>query len=247
MAMLAPPPGPSSMSCITQIGETAGTIWQVLNARGPLTIAKLVKEIDAPRDVVMQGLGWLARRQGEHRRRSADSRRLSEGVSRCPSDQPQLPVESHVPEPLQSWLKQAVSAGASDLHLVAGHPPTLRVHGLLQRLNAPDVSDKPLSVAEVESALMPLLPNSASERFASDKNADFAFQLDTGTERSGSGPTIFKAAKASVLAFASFLPPFLLSSGRAFPSNWPTGWRIFATAWSCWRESPVREKRRPWR
>jgi len=61
MAMLAPPPGPSSMSCITQIGETAGTIWQVLNARGPLTIAKLVKEIDAPRDVVMQGLGWLAR------------------------------------------------------------------------------------------------------------------------------------------------------------------------------------------
>ena len=49
------------MSCITQIGETAGIIWQVLNAKGPLTIAKLVKEIDAPRDVVMQGLGWLAR------------------------------------------------------------------------------------------------------------------------------------------------------------------------------------------
>ncbi|HJS06811.1 MAG TPA: winged helix-turn-helix domain-containing protein [Pirellulales bacterium] len=49
------------MSCITQIGETAGTIWQVLNAKGSLTIAKLVKEIEAPRDVVMQGLGWLAR------------------------------------------------------------------------------------------------------------------------------------------------------------------------------------------
>jgi hypothetical protein len=49
------------MSCITQIGETAGTIWQILNAKGSLTIAKLVKEIEAPRDVVMQGLGWLAR------------------------------------------------------------------------------------------------------------------------------------------------------------------------------------------
>jgi hypothetical protein len=59
MAMLASPP--SSMSCITQIGETAGVIWQVLNAKGPVTIAKLVKEIGAPRDVVMQGLGWLAR------------------------------------------------------------------------------------------------------------------------------------------------------------------------------------------
>ncbi len=49
------------MSCLAQIGETAGVIWQVLNAKGPVTIAKLVKEIGAPRDVVMQGLGWLAR------------------------------------------------------------------------------------------------------------------------------------------------------------------------------------------
>jgi hypothetical protein len=49
------------MSCITQIGETAGSIWQVLNTKGPQTIAKLVKETGGPRDVVMQGLGWLAR------------------------------------------------------------------------------------------------------------------------------------------------------------------------------------------
>jgi hypothetical protein len=61
MAMLASPPGSSSMSCLAQIGETAGVIWQVLNAKGPVTIAKLVKEIGAPRGVVMQGLGWLAR------------------------------------------------------------------------------------------------------------------------------------------------------------------------------------------
>jgi hypothetical protein len=61
MAMLASPPGSSSISCITQIGEAAGAIWQVLHAKGPLTIAKLVKDIEAPRDVVMQGLGWLAR------------------------------------------------------------------------------------------------------------------------------------------------------------------------------------------
>jgi hypothetical protein len=61
MAMLASSAGASSVSCIAQIGETAGTIWKVLHDKGPLTIAKLVKEIDAPRDVVMQGLGWLAR------------------------------------------------------------------------------------------------------------------------------------------------------------------------------------------
>jgi hypothetical protein len=48
-------------SCVGQIGETAGKVWSVLYEKGPLTIAKLVKEIDEPRDVVMQALGWLAR------------------------------------------------------------------------------------------------------------------------------------------------------------------------------------------
>lgn len=53
--------GPASNSLTGQIGETAGQVWSVLSDKGPLTIAKLVKEIDAPRDVVMQSLGWLAR------------------------------------------------------------------------------------------------------------------------------------------------------------------------------------------
>ena len=48
-------------SCTVQIGETAGAVWKVLSERGPLSTARLVKEIDAPRDVVMQALGWLAR------------------------------------------------------------------------------------------------------------------------------------------------------------------------------------------
>lgn len=77
MAMLASPPGSSSMSCIAQIGEAAGSIWQVLSAKGPITIAKLVKEIDAPRDVVMQGLGWLAREDKVHIEEEARSRVVS--------------------------------------------------------------------------------------------------------------------------------------------------------------------------
>ena len=50
-----------TMNCNSQIGETAGEIWHVLDAKGPLTIAKLVKEVDAPKDMILQGLGWLAR------------------------------------------------------------------------------------------------------------------------------------------------------------------------------------------
>jgi hypothetical protein len=45
----------------TDIGTVAGLIWKLLNASGPLSITLLLKEIDASRDTVMQGLGWLAR------------------------------------------------------------------------------------------------------------------------------------------------------------------------------------------
>ena len=49
-------------SCLSDIGETAGKVWHVLDVKGPQTIAKLIKELDdTPRDVVMQAIGWLAR------------------------------------------------------------------------------------------------------------------------------------------------------------------------------------------
>jgi len=43
------------------IGYTAGMIWHFLGDNGPTTMTQLVKAIDAPRDKVMQGVGWLAR------------------------------------------------------------------------------------------------------------------------------------------------------------------------------------------
>jgi len=44
-----------------QIGEIAGMIWHALNENGNMSLTKLVKAIEAPRDSIMQGLGWLAR------------------------------------------------------------------------------------------------------------------------------------------------------------------------------------------
>lgn len=46
--------------CVHQIGETAGLIWHALEEEGPLSLAKLAKQIGAPRDVTMQAVGWLA-------------------------------------------------------------------------------------------------------------------------------------------------------------------------------------------
>ena len=43
------------------VGETAGAIWQLLDEHGPLATTQIIQEIDAPRDQIMQSLGWLAR------------------------------------------------------------------------------------------------------------------------------------------------------------------------------------------
>ena len=44
-----------------QIGLIAGQVWHALSENGGMSLAKLAKQIDAPRDLVMQAVGWLAR------------------------------------------------------------------------------------------------------------------------------------------------------------------------------------------
>ena len=48
---------------VVLIGETAGDVWDVLTEWGPLSLAKLVKVVGKPRDMVMQAIGWLAREE----------------------------------------------------------------------------------------------------------------------------------------------------------------------------------------
>ena len=46
---------------VAQIGETAGEVWKALASKGPLTMAKLVKECGTAKDLVLLAVGWLAR------------------------------------------------------------------------------------------------------------------------------------------------------------------------------------------
>lgn len=55
-----------SVSLIDQIGETAGEVWHTLLEHEQLTFTQLAKEVDAPRDRVMQAVGWLARENKIH-------------------------------------------------------------------------------------------------------------------------------------------------------------------------------------
>ncbi len=46
-----------------EVGHTAGQVWQALSDGGGLTAATLKKSVDAPGDLVMAAVGWLAREE----------------------------------------------------------------------------------------------------------------------------------------------------------------------------------------
>ncbi len=50
-----------SGTAFDQIGETAGLVWQALQQGGRMSFTKLFKEVAAPKDLVLQAIGWLAR------------------------------------------------------------------------------------------------------------------------------------------------------------------------------------------
>ncbi len=55
------------------IGDVAGEIWQLLTDQGESSLAAIKKSIDAPADLVLAAVGWLAREdklEFKHRGRS---------------------------------------------------------------------------------------------------------------------------------------------------------------------------------
>ena len=47
--------------CIGQIGDVSGQVWRALSEIESTSMSKLIRSIDAPRDTIMQAVGWLAR------------------------------------------------------------------------------------------------------------------------------------------------------------------------------------------
>ena len=42
------------------VGTTAGEIWNFLDKNGPISVAKLIKEIDGDEKTIQRSIGWLA-------------------------------------------------------------------------------------------------------------------------------------------------------------------------------------------
>ncbi|MAG94519.1 MAG: type IV pili twitching motility protein PilT [Planctomycetaceae bacterium] len=87
---------------------------------------------------------------------------------------PDTSNEINVPQSIRDWLIRAVDEGASDLHLVVGHPATLRLHGRLQALRTEPLTDETL-----RELLLPLCDAEVRQRFFGEKNADFALTIET--------------------------------------------------------------------
>ena len=49
--------------CYQLGGQKPGVVWHVLQSEGPMSLAKLVRTVGAPRDLVQQAVGWLAREE----------------------------------------------------------------------------------------------------------------------------------------------------------------------------------------
>jgi twitching motility protein PilT len=74
---------------------------------------------------------------------------------------------------LDRWLKLVVDRGASDLFLVVGLSPALRLNGRVQSLE-----EEPLTGAAIENAILPVLPAAAVNRFRTDGYTDNSLRRD---------------------------------------------------------------------
>ena len=76
------------------------------------------------------------------------------------------------PAGIRDWLATAIAAGASDLHIVPGYPPALRIHARLRQMDAGAVA--PDTAREL---LARLCPPYAMGRFRAARNVDFSLEL----------------------------------------------------------------------
>ena len=73
---------------------------------------------------------------------------------------------------LEQWLTLVTERGASDLLLVAGLPPSIRVDGAITVL-----PEGPLDGPEIEDAVLPALPDSTAQRYQQGHPADASLRV----------------------------------------------------------------------
>src|SRR5436190_23638568 len=87
-----------------------------------------------------------------------------------PLDQP---AATDQPIDLIDVLKAAYEADASDVHLIAGQPPVIRVHQVMTPMDFPVISKE-----QARKFVEQMAPPSALAAFEKNMDADFSFQVE---------------------------------------------------------------------
>ena len=87
-------------------------------------------------------------------------------------EQPPPPAEGSAAPRLEQWLRLLADRGGSDLLLVAGAPPAVRIDGRVLRLDA-----GPLDGDDIEEAVLPVLLPHAKEQYRQAGIADASFRI----------------------------------------------------------------------
>src|SRR5262245_11430060 len=110
------------------------------------------------------------------RRTMDETEDLNRLIRELNEDQPRAagtaPGEASEAVRLGGWLEELVRRSGSDLILVAGAPPSLRIDGRVLPMSAP-----PLSGDEIEEAVLPALGGHARSRYREDGIADASHRV----------------------------------------------------------------------
>ncbi|MDH5182238.1 MAG: PilT/PilU family type 4a pilus ATPase, partial [Gammaproteobacteria bacterium] len=74
---------------------------------------------------------------------------------------------------IDAFLELVIKQGGSDLHLVAGNPPRIRLHG-----DAYTVKYRELTSTETSELLMEIMPNNIKKHYEKHGSADFAYAVE---------------------------------------------------------------------
>lgn len=77
---------------------------------------------------------------------------------------------------IQELLKLTVKNNASDLHLIDGVPPTLRVHGRLEEIS----TQSPLDEERAKELVFGVLTETQKNKFIKQREMDFSYSLPSG-------------------------------------------------------------------
>jgi twitching motility protein PilT len=74
---------------------------------------------------------------------------------------------------IDQFLKVLVEKGGSDLHLTAGSPPVIRVHGLMQKIKFRELTPK-----DMETLVYEIMKEEWRKRFLDNQDYDFAYEIE---------------------------------------------------------------------